>query len=141
MSSLPASWADRLVPANGLVVVERVEHAEGLIILPDRFKRGVKTVLATVVGRALDVSAVDIGDQVMLSAGINTHLVFGEGTKERKLYFCRPGELMGVVVGDEDADIEEVGEAFAGRFPATGHVAGLFHEPAADEGDVKAPRR
>jgi hypothetical protein len=124
-----------------MVAVERVEHAEGLIILPDRYKRGVKTVLATVVHRALDVSAVAVGDQVMLSAGINTHLVFGEGMQERKLYFCRPGELMGIVVGGEDADVEEIGEARGGRFPAIGHVAGLLHETAADEGDVKAPRR
>lgn len=142
---LPLDHFGRLRPRAGEVFVERDEqpetYGEGLIILTDSYRIGMKSALGTVraVGPTMS-RRLQPGVRVLISAGVARCIKFGEHD-ERTLYVCEPSQLYAVVETEEAAKVEELGEAEAGRFPFQSERALHARERVADEGVEKRSGR
>ena len=131
----PIEDLDRVRPARAdslLVVREMVEaYSAGGIILTGNYTTGVKKPLAWVVAS----SSPDYkrGDAVLLSPGVSTSMIFGEGSKEVEVFACEVAMLMGRFDRmPEGSGFEE--DLERGHTPLPPHVFAIRQDRRADEG-------
>lgn len=133
--SYPIEWLERVDPAlPGWILCVRQETeavTTGGIILTDTYTTGVKQPEAWVLSSS--TPKFDKGDAILLSPGVATHLVFGEGADEVLVYYCSAAQVR-VKFNRLPVKVEEADDILRGMVPIDPSLIALRYDRKAEAG-------